>query len=510
MNAEEAENKVDTRVDYDGSASFCMLACIPKRMLKDEPIWEEPDGGTNWLELRTGDVVLGGDEVFLVLQECPADCLHMVKRVSRSWRDCARRVLCSAGWAVRRSLSTDWFCTARALENRSKGNSFIEMVHASEVWLQHASMSPDNGIQVAVLLALSRSITALRLNGNASYTGSICGAYWDSTNARWEGEYDLRGWKALCERLVHFPKLVSLQAKVNYIGSEGASLLAQSLSKMGELRQLVLDSNRIGGYIDNDGRLVNSSMGIESLSGGLSASLLHLSLSDNGMDACSIETLCCAFSQVPLLTRLDLDCNLLLAAGARSLGTRLHLLERLRWLDVSSDALMQSHGVAQPTCHGVAVLTRGLASCPALTFLNMAGNALGLSGVAEVAKLLPRLKQLASLTLSINSIGSDGGRELASVLPLCAEISSLGLSGNQLGPSGVKLLARGLAHLPKLTALDLHNNVIMCAGAKELARALPSAVSLSELNVAGNQIKPATKSMLKAVASMRRGFTLFM
>ena len=41
-------------------------------------------------------------------------------------------------------------------------------------------------------------------------------------------------------------------------------------------------------------------------------------------------------------------------------------------------------GTDEETCEGVVVLADGLSSCEGLTYLNLAGNALGAVGAAEV------------------------------------------------------------------------------------------------------------------------------
>ncbi|XP_014817564.1 PREDICTED: tonsoku-like protein isoform X2 [Calidris pugnax] len=92
-----------------------------------------------------------------------------------------------------------------------------------------------------------------------------------------------------------------------------------------------------------------------------------------------------------------------------------------------------------------------LATLPALTLLDLAGNQLGPQGLQQLLPqpphTSPALQSLEELDLSLNPLGDAGGRSLSLLLPLCPALTALRLRGCGFSPAFRLQGAEGLQTL---------------------------------------------------------------
>ena len=174
---------------------------------------------------------------------------------------------------------------------------------------------------------------------------------------------------------------------------------------------------------------------------------------------------------VPQLTTLGLNHVQMGEKECAALAASLHYLNKLKQLDVASNAL--GHGIIElaknlksvPNLTWLSLsytnmggdeapaLDRALKDEPELSHLDMAHNALG-HGIIELAKNLKSVPNLTWLSLSYTNMGGDEASALARALKDVPKLSDLQLGRNPLG-RGVRVLFPHLISIPKLRYLSL-------------------------------------------------------
>jgi Ran GTPase-activating protein (RanGAP) involved in mRNA processing and transport len=380
--------------------------------------------------------------------------------------------------------------------------------------------------------------------------------------------------KFMVQRLVgviaQCPALSRLYLGSNFIGAEGAGMLAGVLAQCPTLSYLDLGYNQIGAH------------GAGRLAGALNkCRLWHLNLSGNALGDEGADRLAEVLSQCTALKSLSLNSNEINALGAGRLARVLptcpalsHLyLRRNQIQDVGARSLagvlpqcsMLSHlflGSNNITAVGAGSLVGVLPKCPALSRLYLSSNAIGMiitfafvannGGMGMLAEMLEaqafglemgmfaadaqdlfaqwqsgRLytslalgnERLSHLDLSRNFIGDEAAGRLAGVLAQCPALSRLNLSTNHIGDDGAGSFAGVLMQCPALSFLYLASNNIGDQGARRLEEVLahhstrpgaPAAgpsPALSYLDLRHNQIGSEGSSMLQA-ACRGRPFSL--
>jgi hypothetical protein len=137
---------------------------------------------------------------------------------------------------------------------------------------------------------------------------------------------------------------------------------------------------------------------------------------------------------------------------------------------------------------GAKHLAKKLPADCAVTMLALEKCSLGAKGGAAVGLLvLPQLRALQGLFLCANAMGDSGIKQIATNLHCCRLLRTLRLDSNNVGDSGATALFRALPGT-QVALVGLCNNHIGDKGAKNLARALPGASSLTSVNLQRNQI----------------------
>ena len=136
------------------------------------------------------------------------------------------------------------------------------------------------------------------------------------------------------------------------------------------------------------------------------------------------------------------------------------------------------------------VLARSWAECGLLEIKVSFNPTLGETGVAALARALPKIAHsLQKLFFSVTGCGDDGLEAMAATLPTLAKLTLLSCGGNEMiGPRGCRLLAAALP--PTLEELYVDENRGMLAeGATALAAAVPRCPRLRLLDCSGSGLQ---------------------
>eukprot|EP00961_Rhodomonas_salina_P263970 3567567-Rhodomonas_salina.1 len=170
----------------------------------------------------------------------------------------------------------------------------------------------------------------------------------------------------------------------------------------------------------------------------LRTALVHLDLSDIGIDAEGIRAFDGLLKESKRLLFLDLSGNEMGDEAAVALAGVLLGCKALTRLPVDVDD--NNIGDEEMLTLGI-----GLEHCKALSHLDLNGNEIGRLGVGDLAGVLGNSgKALACLLLGSNALGNDGARKLSGYLRECAALTLLDLDVNGIEVEGIGALAGGL------------------------------------------------------------------
>jgi len=187
--------------------------------------------------------------------------------------------------------------------------------------------------------------------------------------------------------------------------------------------------------------------------------LKHLQLRRAGLSTASAKTLCTACPNLERLQTLDLSGNVKLGPrGCKQLAELLQKMRSLTDLDLSNVS-MGHYGSQAIADHLPTSLQK----------LNLSHNAMGHDGFWKLAESLVLLEQMSCLDLSYNNFLDDGCLEMAKhTIPAQKLLTNLNLAGNAIGDTGMQALATALAG-SSIQELNLKDNQITDVGATALA-----------------------------------------
>ncbi|KAL3903290.1 MAG: hypothetical protein SGPRY_011736 [Prymnesium sp.] len=237
----------------------CDLTPHELHEMSTEPPWVRGSG--DGCPQRAASMIVGSrqlpsDSVGEVLHQSTAQALLMLKKVSRSWGDMCRKVLCDKGWAERNQLRADWAGSAQRLEG-SLALRFHEMLGREELSAPNSAIDDQHAGGLGALLVFTDQLMALDLcnNGlgddgaaciakalriNSSLVTLVLGSPYGGNNIGPSGAI------AIADALRVNHTLTHLSLSYNDIGAEGAVALANSLSCNMALAALCVGGNDIG------------------------------------------------------------------------------------------------------------------------------------------------------------------------------------------------------------------------------------------------------------------------
>ncbi|KAL4450535.1 hypothetical protein ABPG77_000891 [Micractinium sp. CCAP 211/92] len=195
----------------------------------------------------------------------------------------------------------------------------------------------------------------------------------------------------------------------------------------------------------------------------LARSLSELSLADNVIDIRGAAALATALEKSPALRRMDLGSNFIQKEGAALLGRAL----RRRKNGLQNNELGDA---------GVAALCAGLRQhASELEWLDLSDNGLGPACCKALAELLQGCTSLRALRVHSNAIGDSGVCQIAGALRAKRRLQRLDLTGCGIGPAGARALAASalydlLCTAPSLVVLDLRDNEFDEEGLRQLRK----------------------------------------
>lgn len=270
---------------------------------------------------------------------------------------------------------------------------------------------------------------------------------------------------AIAEEIAALPlDTVEINFHDKYIGDAGAITLADKLSRLTQLKTLILYTNRIG------------DTGMDALALALPAQLETLDLGSNIFEEIGANALASALPRLTQLKVLRLTGNNNIGSnGVAALMSALSGLANLETLELGILVMKET---------GASALAASLPSLTGLRVLDLDSNYIGSEGIQAIAKVLP--VSLIVLHLSNNQCGNDAVVALGDSLANLTNLQKLNLSFNNIS-KGLPIL-RAIHHLVNLTELNLGNNELGYKEAKELAEFLPSLTKLKTLRLGNNKI----------------------
>ena len=311
------------------------------------------------------------------------------------------------------------------------------------------------------------------------------------------------GAKSIADALKHCTHLEELNINDNRIGEDGACVLASSLYNLKEsLLKLDISNNSIksgcvnviadvlkqykhltelnisGNYIGEDGACVLAS----SLCN-LKESLLKLDISNNSIKSGGVKAIANALKQCKHLGELNISGNYIGEDGACVLASSLcNFKKSLHKLDISNNGIKSG---------GVNAFANALKQCKHLTELNISGNCIGDVGLSGLASTFRHCAgRLCKLDVSSNNIRIDGAKAIANVLKRCTHLEELVVSHNSIGDEGACIIASSLGHCAQsLHKLCMSDNDIGTKGCEAIAKALKHYKKLKELDLSSNNLE---------------------
>ncbi|MDR3578196.1 MAG: hypothetical protein P4L50_30405 [Anaerolineaceae bacterium] len=278
--------------------------------------------------------------------------------------------------------------------------------------------------------------------------------------------------------------LKKLNLSDNGIGSAGGAKVAQLVKANPHLVQIDISRNLFG----------SSGIALGKSLRACATTLRVLKLSESGLDAGSVITICRSLAISYSLTALNIfhicTCATveMTRAIAHDLLSRTKSLKELdiAWCDIDGPAAKE--------------LAEGFARSSLLKVVHLSGN----SGVgSEISALLEAMihLKLKELQLSNCCIDDAGCRSVGKFIALSSSISSLDLAGNNFHAEGAKAISADVAQNGSLKRLYLNKNNIGDEGAKYVAEWVVGKVI--GLNIASIGIGvEGVKAIAKAVADV--------
>jgi len=266
-------------------------------------------------------------------------------------------------------------------------------------------MSDWGGSRVAEMLIANHSIRNLNLSFNFLADAGAC---------------------ALAAALAGNSSLATLDVSFNRITARGGRALAEQLTLNPALTELFLMDNDIG-------------EGVDQMAVALSANscLKTLQLACNKINAAGARSVLDALESNATLTDLSLAANKFGDDGVRSMSAANATLTRL---DLSSNRLTEV---------GVGIIAGGLAINSSLQVLNLACNRLGSKGVKQLSEALRCNQTLKILDLHSCRLGDECGGLVADFLATNSTLTELELRGNELKEGGAGRIGLAIAARPR-------------------------------------------------------------
>ena len=274
-------------------------------------------------------------------------------------------------------LKTLLYRTGALLDSQACAAALAQWISAVPT-LHHLSIGPLGARGAGVVLPRLATLTALRTLDLANNVMSDRAAL------------------ALAAALPSLaPTLTALDLSNNAIGATGYAALSGPLGGLSALRVLASDGNHVGG--------VDGAAGLALALSQLTI-LEHLSLDGAGTGDGGAADLAAAFPSLRRLTYLSLRDNYIAASGAAALAAELPALTPLRSLRLSGNWLLDE---------GAAAIADALASLRAVTGVSLSRAHIGDAGACVLAAVMQQQPSLQIASLADNAIGLEGLAALA-------------------------------------------------------------------------------------------------